>query len=261
MNERALIDQAVHQYNPSVLFGLMSGGHDSLCATHIASRHPLFSGVVHINTGIGIEQTRQFVRTICRDQHWKLYEYHPPVPYKEIVKEFGFPGPALHHIMYQRLKERPLRQLTREHKIARTDRILLVSGVRSLESIRRMGTTKPIHKDGARVWVAPIHDWSDQDKHRYMQTHNLPRNEVVDLLHMSGECLCGAYARPGEREELRMWFPDIVMQIEQLESEVQQIPHLAAKCRWGQPPKNPTQLEMAFMPMCSSCVDASQTTD
>ena len=258
MNGLPLIDEAIRQYNPRVLFGLMSGGHDSLCATHLASQHPLFGGVVHINTGIGIEQTREFVRDVCKDRKWTLYEYHPPVPYDKIVKEHGFPGPTMHHVMYNRLKERGLRQLTREHKKEFKDRILLASGVRSLESMRRMGTTEPINKDGARVWVAPIHNWSNHDKNWYMTHHKLPRNQVVDLLHMSGECLCGAYARPGEREELRMWYPNVVEEIEALEREVEQIPKLRGKCRWGQLPKDPDQMEMALMPMCSSCVDRPQ---
>ena len=34
------------------VYALFSGGHDSLCSTFIASRHPLFQGVVHLNTGI-----------------------------------------------------------------------------------------------------------------------------------------------------------------------------------------------------------------
>jgi len=258
VNGLQLIDEAIRQYNPRVLFGLMSGGHDSLCATHLASQHPLFGGVVHINTGIGIEQTRDFVRDVCDDNGWTLYEYHPPVPYDQIVKEYGFPGPTMHSLMYNRLKERGLRQLTREHKTEFKDRILLASGVRSLESTRRMGTTEPINKDGARVWVAPIHNWSNHDKNWYMTHHKLPRNQVVDLLHMSGECLCGAFARPGEREELRMWYPNVVEEIEALEREVEQIPKLRGKCRWGQMPKDPDQMEMAFMPMCSSCVDRPQ---
>ena len=258
MNGQNLINRAVEEHQPIKLFGLMSGGHDSLCATHLASRHPLFAGVVHINTGIGVEQTRQFVRDVCKDRGWKLYEYHPPVPYEELVKEYGFPGPTMHTLMYNRLKERGLRQLSREHKIERLDRILLATGVRSQESLRRMGTTEPINREHSRVWVAPIHNWSNQDKNWYMQTHSLPRNEVVDLLHMSGECLCGAFARPGERAELRMWYPDVVNRIEALERDVAAIPKLTGKCRWGQSPKDPNQIEMAFLPLCSSCVAAPQ---
>lgn len=51
-------------YEPSAVYGLFSGGHDSLCSTHIASTMPNFKGVVHANTGIGIEETREFVRDV-----------------------------------------------------------------------------------------------------------------------------------------------------------------------------------------------------
>jgi len=36
----------------------------------------------------------------------------------------------------------------------------------------------------------------------FMADNNLKRNEVVDLIHKSGECLCGAFAKPGELKRL-----------------------------------------------------------
>ncbi len=33
----------------------------------------------------------------------------------------------------------------------------------------------------------------------------LKRSPVVDLLHRSGECNCGAYAEPGELAEMKVW--------------------------------------------------------
>jgi tRNA(Ile)-lysidine synthase TilS/MesJ len=46
-----IIDDALaSQKSVSHLFGLFSGGHDSLCATHVASRHPRFTRAAHINT-------------------------------------------------------------------------------------------------------------------------------------------------------------------------------------------------------------------
>ena len=49
-----VLDQSMTRYEPSHLFAMFSGGHDSLTATRIASKHPNFSAAVHINTGIGI---------------------------------------------------------------------------------------------------------------------------------------------------------------------------------------------------------------
>lgn len=246
-----IVDEAAEQYGFTKLFALFSGGHDSLCATHVASKHPLFKGVVHINTGIGVEQTRQFVRDTCKRHHWPLYEYHPPVSYEQIVTEYGFPGPAMHNLMYNRLKERCIRQLTKEHKEHRLEHIALASGVRSEESTRRMRHVETIQKEGSRIWVAVIHDWTKKKCNDYILEHKLERNQVVDLIHMSGECLCGAFARPGEREELRLWFPETVKEIERIEEQVQQT---EKPCVWGQrPTKVAGQTEMPFMPLCVSC--------
>jgi len=181
---------------------------------------------VHINTGIGIPQTRQFVRDTCKEHGWQLREIRAKEDcgqdFRQIVLENGFPGPPVHNRMYARLKERAVRLLVRETKVGHhlRDTVLLISGVRSQESQRRMGYVEKIKKEAARIWVAVIHDWSKVDCNRYMASQNLKRNKVVDLIHKSGECLCGAFAKPGELEELALWFPDVAKEIRELEKEV-----------------------------------------
>jgi hypothetical protein len=54
---------------------------------------------------------------------------------------------------------------------------------------------------------------------------------------MSGECLCGAFAKPGELEMIRFFFPDTAAEIDELERKAK-----AAKkhCVWGtRPPRKP----------------------
>lgn len=254
----AVIDEAVAEHEPTHLFALFSGGHDSLTSVHVATRHSAFTAVVHINTGIGVEETRQFVRDTCAREDWPLLEYHPPVPYREIVLENGFPGPASHVHMYRRLKERCIRQLIKDHKVKRFDRILLVTGVRSQESVRRMRHVERIQRDGAQVWVAPIYDWSKADCNGYIDAHGLKRNEVVDLIHMSGECGCGSFARPDEIKELEQFFPKLAAEIHALEAEVAARGHRA--CVWGKRPPKMTVEEAAkqkidtSLPLCTACV-------
>lgn len=216
-----ILDRAIEEHKPTHIFAMFSGGHDSIVATEIASRHPQFSGVVHVNTGIGIEDTRIFVRSLCNERRWNLLEYYPPDrQYEDLVLEFGFPGPGAHSKMYSWLKERPIAQLVREHKRKRFDRIMLVTGVRRQESIRRMGHVKDIFRQGARLWVAPLVSWTALDCRDYMAEVELPLNPVVDLLHMSGECLCGAYAKEGELEEISLYFPGVGQYIKDLEKRV-----------------------------------------
>ena len=243
-------------------FALFSGGHDSLCATHVAMSRGYAQEVVHVNTGIGVEETREFVRETCARHGWPLNELSPPVPYDELVVEYGFPGPAGHAFMYRRLKERALAAFARERKPKRGAPFVYCSGVRRQESSRRMrGQASEWQRERKRGWWwrAVILDWTKADCNRYLEEQGLERNPVVDLLHMSGECLCGAFARPGELDEIRAWFPSTAQRIRLLEERVR----LAGReaCVWGvRPPRRPGGLESPLEepgepgPLCSSCL-------
>jgi len=249
-----LLDIAIRRYRPVGVLGMFSGGHDSLCATHMASQRPEFCGAVHINTGIGVAKTREFVRDTAREYGWPLIEMRAKEDcgqdYDDLVLERGFPGPFMHTKMYNRLKERALRKVVKQFKAKPSDRVLLVTGVRRAESARRMGTVEPINREGARVWCAPLTWFRAEHKAEYMTRHDLPRNEVVDLLHMSGECLCGAFARPGELEWLEFCgFTDEVARIRELEARAVTA---GVPCKWGVPPQPGENLSAAG-PMCVGC--------
>lgn len=227
-----IINDAIKMYNPKYIVAMFSGGHDSLVATHIASKHPAFSFACHINTGIGIEQTRAFVRNTCKEWGIELKEYKAseyinakgqsdPQSLDRYALAHGFPGPAQHTRMYNSLKERPMSQMLRELDRKRTDKTMLISGLRQDESARRKRNTQAIQIDkGTRLWVAPIYNWKKRQVNEYITKHGLRRNLVADLLHSSGECLCGAYAHEGELEEIRQWYPEAAEQIDDLEKEV-----------------------------------------
>ena len=244
-----ILAEAVERYRPVAVFALFSGGHDSLCAAHLASRTPRFDGCVHIDTGIGVPATRGFVRDTCRAFGWPLRDYRPPVPYEDIVLRYGFPGPGRHTLMYNRLKERCLRQLIRECKTRRADKVLLVTGIRRYESRRRMGYVEPIQSDGGRVWAAPLLHWTHDHKHDYLAAHRLPRNPVVERLCMSGECLCGAFARPGELDEIAFWYPEVAARIRALEDRARAA---GLPCRWGHAPGG-RSLRPPRAGLCWSC--------
>ncbi len=251
---------AYQRHSPSHVFALFSGGHDSLTATSCAMWWGRESGVpviaVHINTTIGIEETHDFVRETCEREKWPLIELTPPVDYETLVLERGFPGPFHHTKMYNRLKERCLKQLLRDHKQGHGDHIMLVSGIRTDESVRRMRHVERIQKDGAIIWAAAIHDWSKFDCMDYLEWKGLPLNPVVQTYHHSGECLCGAFARPGELDEIAMWYPKTAERIRELERKVEAAGHHA--CVWGTRPPNvhADQIRMFSVnagPLCSSC--------
>ena len=252
--EVEIIDRAVAEYAPIATFGMFSGGHDSLTSTAIAAEHPSFTAAVHINTGIGIEETREFVRETCKEQGWPLIELFAEAKYEDLVlKRGGFPsGPKSHNSMYWYLKQKSLDKLIRETKRERHDRVLLVTGIRVHESVRRMnsGISIPIRRDGAKVWVNPILQWTGLDCGRYMEEKGLRRNPVVDLLHRSGECLCGALAREEEIHEIDLWYPEVGQRIHDLESQARAcgLKHTrwASNKKWG-------DSQPLTLPMCATC--------
>jgi hypothetical protein len=137
--------------------------------------------------------------------------------------------------------------------------------------VRRMGNVVSMQKHGRHLWLSPLISWSKGDVLNYRDAQALPHNEVVDVLHKSSECLCGAFAHAGELEELCLWYPQVGNYIKDLERRA----YLAGK-HWGWeegPPRKkskvpPGQLVFpgmeieedrllpppGFSPLCSSCI-------
>lgn len=264
-----IIDRAIAEYKPTVIISLFSGGHDSYCATHVSSYHPDINSpgasvscrpaVVTIDTGIGIPATRQFVKNRCDAHGWNLWVYSAKEcgqVYRDMVVEHGFPGPPMHYKMYQRLKERPLRRMIRDMKTGRRDHIMLISGCRQEESVRRMGNVQEMQHEGVRVWCSPLAHWTEEDVRNYMVAKSLPRNPVKDILGLSGECLCGCFAKAGERDLIEKHFPDADTEILRIERDAAKA---GVRCRWGVKngwgESNPKKLTK--MAMCTSCTAAT----
>lgn len=268
-----ILDRAIRDYRPKKMWALFSGGHDSLCASHVAMQRPECLGCVHINTGIGVRETREFVRETCRQQGWPLLELYPPpfVPaqasrkpgldyealpaYEAIIQHFGFPGPARHALVYRQLKERCLRELRRRMFGPRRgpgDVMLLVGGMRKAESARRMGNTEEMSLESSegRDWCAPLTWWTDDDKNAYIEANKPHRNPVVKRLCMSGECLCGAFARPEEFAEIQHAYPEAAAEIRRLEKLAETA---GVHCKWGTRPPREKAAESNEAPLFSLC--------
>jgi hypothetical protein len=122
-----------------------------------------------------------------------------------------------------------------------------------------MGNTNPIkigyiNKKGDwleknRVWTAPCHDWTKAEQQFYMHEMGLPVNRLKVALGVSGECFCGAFAKPNELDAIREHAPDVAKEIDRLTA-------IAARCRkpcvWGQRPRGKATVAQTG-PLCSSC--------
>lgn len=246
-----IIDKALVEHgNATHLFGLFSSGNDSVCSTHLSSTHPAFAGAVMIDTTIAIPEAQEHGRGVADVFGWGLREYRPPASYREVVLEHGFPGPGAHRTAYIRLKERCIRQLVSEHKQKHFDRIGLVTGVRLSESARRMGHAKPVQREGAQLWISPILYWEEKHKVAYMLRHRLPRNPVTEKLGVSGECLCGAFAKKDELGQIAEHYPETAAEIMALQAEARE---RGVHCVWGTRPPGGRKKPSVGGPLCSDC--------
>ena len=232
---------------------LYSGGNDSTILAHMMRGRADYA--VHANTTIGVEDTRQFVRDTCQAWGLDLIERTAPQSYRDLVLERGFPGPAMHFKMYQRLKERALDQVRSELITdRRRQRVLFIAGRRRAESKRR--TNIPLWEtDGSAIWASPLAMWTKEDMGVYRAIaardgDPVPFNSVSDALGMSGECLCGAFAQDGELDRIRLWYPDTAAEIDRLEADVKAAGIKEPFCRWGHGQGKPTE---KTGPLCTSC--------
>jgi 3'-phosphoadenosine 5'-phosphosulfate sulfotransferase (PAPS reductase)/FAD synthetase len=261
-----IVAEAIETYKPVAIFVGFSGGNDSRAVTHWMMNNVPGCQPFHINTGVGIERTRQYVRDTSKAYGWNLTEIRAKEDcgedYRKLVLERGFPGPDHHKKMYDRLKGRGVAKLVRDAKVGhrRNAKVLIASGIRHDESLIRMGYGgKEINREkgSAQVWINPLYWWTKEERDAYNAASGMPENPIPKLLGMSGECGCGAYAQPGELAKWKEVDPAFGEQIEALQLEV-----LMRGFTWawdGRPPKggfNPNQLTF-HMPMCAGCVKSA----
>ncbi len=254
----AIIHDAWQQHGHQIIrrTALLSGGNDSSTLAHFLAWHGYVDELLFLNTGIGIAETRTFVHQLADHLELPLEEFRAaPGTYGRMVTTIagGFPGPAAHSLAYQRLKERPLRNYVawRKRRQHPHSKVLLFSGLRRAESVKRMKIAdRPIDPEGGKLWVAPLIDWTMADLAAWRERHDIPRNPVADLLHYSGECLCGANAADGEFEEIARWFPnsEAVREILRLQKLADRLG--IARSRWGE---HWREAGTATGPACGDC--------
>jgi 3'-phosphoadenosine 5'-phosphosulfate sulfotransferase (PAPS reductase)/FAD synthetase len=237
-------------------YALFSGGHDSVVSTHKVMSEEKADTVLHIDTGIGIPETQQYVKETCQNYGWELDIVASDFNYRDIVLENGFPGPGVHIIMYSKLKERALRKVARRHD----GKPHFWTGVRSDESDRRFrNVTERVKEDSQWFWHSPIREMTESDVLDYIEQHEIEKNPVKQLYHHSGECLCGAFGnRPEELVLLEAHYPKTADRIKDLEDEVQQRHGYGKKSYWAHGDTDDKLIAAEHpdqMPLCTSCGD------
>lgn len=223
---------------------MFSGGNDSTVGFHLFRHYATHA--VHADTGTGVAETQEFVRDVASGfQVPLMLRRSEGASYADLVmgrvpKAFpgGFPGGGGHGVMITRLKERAWDVVrARDLPLPRRGkaRLFLAFRRRTESERRKAGGGVPLfQRDGTVVWAAPLANWSKLDLNTYRLVHpSVPVNEVSDLLHMSGECLCGSYAQGGELERLGDHFPKAADPLRQLERELVDAGMDGPTARWG----------------------------
>lgn len=263
-----LVAEAVAKHNPIARFCLFSGGGDSAVLAHRCRGH--YSDLLFVDTGTALPGVISHVQTFAAwlGKPLRIYR-HDDDAFRDLVfggeaPGFGFPGPGQHGRAYNRLKERMIEKNLRETKVGHhwKARVVYLTGIRRAESQRRRARA-PMTREGSAVFVNPLIDWTDRQMAEYREANDFPVSEVAEAIGRSGECNCGSFAAPGEREQLEQLYPAwFEERIAKLEREAKAAGIVA--CRWGERPPDPPPTDQQSReeaeedarpgPLCDSCM-------
>ena len=236
-NPKDIMEQAISVYGKENFYALYSGGRDSGLVVEWLSEHDYLKSIVHVNTGVAMQMTTDFVKDICQEKGWDLIVIEPKPKYKfaDICLEFGFPGPSFHRVVMGFLKFQPMRNFFMS---LNDEKASFVSGIRQMESKRRAKNfTSPYNEDSNMWFTAPFYYYTNEEMYKMRITQNIKTSPAYETgVGISGDCLCGAYASYQEKAALKKADPHLATYIEWLEEGVKQFGTEYAKKhpRWGQ---------------------------
>ncbi len=252
-----IISNAVDLIKPDYIVSMVSGGKDSAASHEIAKCLGLkIDLIIHGYTRTGIPQTTQFVKDHYGNQGPDLAIADAGSAYEDYVLRKGFFGKGIsaHGFSYRILKAGPFRKVIsakiRQRK--RNVKIMLLNGARKDESANRQAHLQVMRADPAapgNVWVNIIHDWSQEDRDKFLEKQNVCINPVATQLCRSGECMCGTMQTQGERLEAASIYPEWGTWLDDLESEVISRHGFG----WGVNFKRKNKPIQTFQPMCTDC--------
>jgi len=256
----AILKAAMAELSPTHIVSMVSGGKDSAASHAIAEELGVkIDLIIHGNTRCGIPETSQFVEDYYGKIGPELAVADAGTAYEDYVLRKGFFGKGIgaHGFAYRVLKATPFRKTVSKfiRQGKRDIRVLLLNGARKDESENRKKHLQVWRSDPAQkgnIWVNLIHDWTQDDRDKYLEQRGTPINPVAKALCRSGECMCGTMQTAAERIEAAILYPHWGNRLNELEKEAIKLHGFG----WGEPfPKKRRSAQAdLFQPMCKDCV-------
>ena len=207
-------------------YGLYSGGKDSAAMCQVLHEAGKLEACVALETGLNTPDWKEFIQRSCDQRGWAVEFYKTTSSYEEWILKWGFPGPRKHSWIMNILKGRGVQQFRKYRPGA-----ILASGTRIYESGRRKMTAKPVSMWEGVPILAPILDWTTEEKWGFVNDHGFERAPGYATLRISGDCLCGAMAGEGEKEAIDFHYPEIGKYFDDLGEQIKD--KHPKRCKWG----------------------------
>ena len=100
---------------------------------------------------------------------------------------------------------------------------------------RKTKAKKYIYNDGKMWFISPLYYKSNDWVMKYFIENDIKRSPVYETLHISGDCLCGCFAKKEELKLLEMFHPEVFTEIKRLEKLVKEkgSPEAKENSVWG----------------------------
>lgn len=205
--------------DPDWVFVEVSGGVDSTAMLWAVANSDEIDvdAVVHLNTGIGAEFTREYVRKQAAELGLPYIEGIQPKWERRYATRFikhGAPGPRpqahnIHRIDGKQDVEDKLVQ-------SFNGDIVILTGVSRHESNRRKKTVSQsgIQADKRHDWVTyggPVAEYTGSELRQVLHDNDVEVNELADVMDSSAECLCGSFDTFWILGVLWKYHPEIVI--------------------------------------------------
>jgi 3'-phosphoadenosine 5'-phosphosulfate sulfotransferase (PAPS reductase)/FAD synthetase len=255
------MERVVRETQPTHIIATVSGGRDSAAQVELARELGIkIDLILHCRTGTGIPETTKHVVDYYGNLGPDFVMADAGSAYEAYVMRKGFfgVGRQAHNFSYRILKADPMRKAVSSHirKGRRGIRTLLLNGARAAESDNRQKNLLETRMDKGNLWVNIIHDWTSDDRDRYLQERQVPINPVAIQLCRSGECMCGTMQSHGARNEAAAIYPEWGAWLDELDRRATS----KHGWGWGEPMPKPVDCRQSdlFHPLCIGCARDDQ---